>query len=145
MQQNRNQGRFSGFWILMMLLIAVAAASFFIRLSPGILGLALAAMAVLLTLYWARAVKTSLGSSAWDDYLLELRQEGDVVDVTAQVPGPETKVRVELLGRKLILIGGMGFRRTVKLPFEAMLRELRYVNGILTARLVKRTASATTG
>lgn len=67
------------------------------------------------------------------------------MDVTAQVPGPETKVRVELFGKKLVLIGGMGFRRTVKLPFEAMLREIRYVNGILNARLVRRTASATTG
>ncbi|MEM4415966.1 MAG: hypothetical protein QXH32_08400, partial [Candidatus Caldarchaeum sp.] len=70
--------------------------------------------------------------------------EGDVVDLTAQVPGPESNVKVELLGRKLVLKGGMGFRRTVKLPYDAILRELRYVNGILNARLVKRADAPTT-
>jgi HSP20 family molecular chaperone IbpA len=37
----------------------------------------------------------------------------------------------------------MGFKRTVKLPYEAILRELRYVNGILNAKLVRKTAHPT--
>ncbi|MEM4297713.1 MAG: hypothetical protein QW815_05035, partial [Nitrososphaerota archaeon] len=67
--------------------------------------------------------------------------EGDLIDLTAQVPGPENKVKVELFGRRLVLKGGMGFQRTVKLPFEAILKELRYVNGTLNARLEKKEAS----
>ncbi|MCS7133193.1 MAG: hypothetical protein NZ921_00120 [Candidatus Caldarchaeum sp.] len=131
------------FGILMLVLVVVAVLSLLIRVQTGLLGLVLGGLAVGLTAYWFMALKKSLGKSTWDDYLLELRQEGDIVDLTAQVPGPENKVKLELFGRKLVLQGGMGFRRTVKLPFEAIIRELRYVNGILTARLVKRTAAPT--
>lgn len=131
------------FGVLMLILVIVAALSLLIRVQSGLLGLLLGALAVGLAVYWFMALRKSIRTTAWDDYLLELRQEGDVVDLTAQVPGPENKVKLELFGRKLILQGGMGFRRTVKLPFEAIVRELRYVNGILTARLVKRTAAPT--
>lgn len=129
--------------ILMLVLVVVASLSLLVRVQTGLLGLVLGGLAAALAVYWFIALKKSLKTSSWDDYLLELRQDGDILDVTAQVPGPENKVKVELFGRKLILEGGMGFRRTVKLPFEAIVRELRYVNGILTARLVKRTAAPT--
>ncbi|MCS7110210.1 MAG: hypothetical protein NZ956_01915 [Candidatus Caldarchaeum sp.] len=131
------------FGVLMLVLVVVAALSLLIRVQTGLLGLVLGGLAVGLAVYWFMALRKSLQKTTWDDYLLELRQEGDVVDLTAQVPGPENKVKLELFGRKLVLQGGMGFRRTVKLPFEAIIRELRYVNGILTARLVKRTAAPT--
>ncbi|MEM1966084.1 MAG: hypothetical protein QW614_05790 [Candidatus Caldarchaeum sp.] len=132
------------FGFLLLALVVVAVLSFMLRLQAGLLGLVLGGLAVGLAVYWIKALQQSTLSAPWDDFLLEIRHEGDVVDLTAQVPGPESKVRVELLGRKLVLIGGMGFKRTVKLPFEAILRELKYVNGILNAKLVKRTAVPTT-
>ncbi|MEM4303542.1 MAG: hypothetical protein QXQ70_06580 [Candidatus Caldarchaeum sp.] len=131
------------FGYLLLALVVVSLLSFLLRLQAGLLGLILGGIAVGLAFYWFKALRQSFSSISWDDFLLEIRHEGDVVDLTAQVPGPESKVRVELLGRKLILTGGMGFKRTVKLPFEAILRELRYVNGILNAKLVRRTAAPT--
>lgn len=141
----KSQARGQNFFAYLLLtLVVVAALSFLLRLQAGLLGLVLGGLASGLAVYWFRALRQSIASNPWDDFLLEIRHEGDVVDLTAQVPGPESKVKVELLGRKLVLIGGMGFKRTVKLPFEAILRELRYVNGILNAKLVKRTAVPTT-
>jgi hypothetical protein len=128
---------------LLLILVAAAVLAFFLRLQTGLLGLVLGGLGILLAIYWFKALGRSLGTSHWDDYLLEIRNEGDVVDLTAQVPGPENKVRVELLGRTVVLHGGMGFKRTVKLPYEAILRELRYVNGILNAKLVRKTAHPT--
>ncbi|MEM1943482.1 MAG: hypothetical protein QXO30_00890 [Candidatus Caldarchaeum sp.] len=135
---------FSGLGYLLLFLVGVAVLSFMLRLQTGLLGLVLGGLAAGLAVYWFKAFNKSLASPSWDDFLLEIRHEGDVVDLTAQVPGPESNVKVELLGRKLVLKGGMGFRRTVKLPYEAILRELRYVNGILNARLVKRADAPTT-
>jgi len=128
---------------LLLVLVLVAVMAFILRLQTGLLGLVLGVLAAGLTVYWFKALKKSLDSSSWDSFLLEIRYEGDVVDLTAQVPGPENKVRVELLGKKVILKGGMGFKRTVKLPFEAIIRELRYVNGILNAKFVKKPETAT--
>ncbi|MDW7978609.1 MAG: hypothetical protein RMK31_08010 [Candidatus Caldarchaeum sp.] len=128
---------------LLLLLVAVAIFSFVLRLQAGFLGIVLGGLAVGLAIYWFKALNRSLASSAWDDFLLEIQHDGDVVNLTAQVPGPESSVKVELFGRKLVLKGGMGFRRTVKLPFEAILRELRYVNGTLNAKLVRRTEAPT--
>ncbi len=128
---------------LLFILVVIAILSFILRLQTGLLGIVLGGLAVGLAFYWFKALRKSIGPSAWDDFLLEIRHEGDVLDLTAQVPGPENKVRVELLGRKLVLIGGRGFKRTVKLPFDAILREFRYVNGILNAKLVRREAAPT--
>ncbi|MEM2095830.1 MAG: hypothetical protein QXI02_06375 [Candidatus Caldarchaeum sp.] len=135
---------FNGLGYLLLFLVGVAVLSFMLRLQTGLLGLVLGGLAAGLAVYWFKALNKSLASSSWDDFLLEIRHEGDVVDLTAQVPGPESNVKVELFGRKLVLKGGMGFRRTVKLPYDAILRELRYVNGILNARLVKRADAPTT-
>jgi hypothetical protein len=57
-------------------------------------------LGILLAIYWFKGVgQKPRHKPTGDDYLLEIRNEGDVVDLTAQVPGPENKVRVELLGR----------------------------------------------
>ncbi|MEM0440586.1 MAG: hypothetical protein QXF45_05150 [Candidatus Caldarchaeum sp.] len=141
--QPRNAGGTNFFGLLLLILVIVAALSFLVRIQTGLLGLVLGASAVGLAVYWFRALKNSIKTSTWDDYLLELHQDGDYLDVTAQVPGPENKVKVELFGKKLVLQGGMGFRRTVKLPFEAILRDLRYANGILNAKLVKKPTQLT--
>jgi len=135
------QGPFS---YLLLILAVAAVLAFVLRLQTGLLGLVLGGLGVLLAFYWFKALSKSLSTSHWDEYLLEIRNEGDFLDLTAQVPGPENKVRLELLGRTVVLRGGMGFKRTVKLPYEAILRELRYVNGILNAKLVRKTATPTT-
>ncbi|MEM4374630.1 MAG: hypothetical protein QXI97_06515 [Nitrososphaerota archaeon] len=126
---------------LIVALVIVAVFGVVLRFSTGLLGLVLGALAAGLAIYWLMEINKSLRRDGWKDFLLEIREEGDLIDLTAQVPGPENKVKVELFGRRLVLKGGMGFQRTVKLPFEAILKELRYVNGILNARLEKKEAS----
>ena len=126
---------------LIVALVIVAVFGFIMRFSTGLLGIILGALAAGLTIYWMMEINKSLKRDGWKDFLLEIREEGDVIDLTAQVPGPENKVKVELLGRRLVLKGGMGFQRTVKLPFEAILKELKYVNGILSAKLEKKEAN----
>ncbi len=125
---------------LIIALVIVAVFGVVMRFSTGLLGIILGALAGGLAIYWLMEINKSLKRDAWKDFLLEIREEGDMIDLTAQVPGPENKVKVELFGKRLVLKGGMGFQRTVKLPFEAILKELKYVNGILSARLEKKEA-----
>ena len=73
-----------------------------------------------------------------------MREEEDHLSLTAQVPGPENRVKIELVGRKLIVRGGMGFKRTLHLPFEVIIKDVRYVNGILNAKLVRKETTTTT-
>ncbi|RLG10491.1 MAG: hypothetical protein DRN64_02820, partial [Thaumarchaeota archaeon] len=54
-----------------------------------------------------------------------------------QVPGPESEVSFEVKGNKLLLRGGMGFRRVVKLPYRVRVLSSSYVNGILHIKLLR--------
>ena len=60
-----------------------------------------------------------------------------MISLTAQVPGPESEVSFEILGNKILLRGGMGFRRAVKLPYKVRVLSSSYINGILHLRLIK--------
>jgi len=124
-------------------LVIIGIAAILLRFQRGLLGIILTALTAGLAFYWVRELNKTLRKGAWKDLLCELREEGDQLSLTAQVPGPESRVKVELVGRKLIVRGGMGFKKTVQLPFEAIIKDLRYVNGILNAKLEKK-ASATT-
>jgi len=126
---------------LMAGLIVVGLSSLLLRFQRGLLGIVLVALTAAIAIYWVKTLSRMLRRGSWSNLLCELQEEGDQISLTAQVPGPEHKVKVELVGRKLVLRGGMGFKRTVQLPFEAILKELRYVNGIVNARLMKKEAS----
>ena len=125
-------------------LVVVALSAILLRFQQGLLGIILVILTAGLTFYWVRELSKTMKKTNWGDLLCELHEEDGVLSLVAQVPGPEESVRVEVMGRKLLLKGGLGFRRIVNLPFEAKITDIRYVNGILSAKLVRRESTART-
>ena len=112
--------------------------SLMLRLGRGILGLILIGIIVLLGLYWFKEVRKALKTYRPKiEYPLELVENGDLLILTAQVPGPEEEVSVKILGRKLLIRGGRGFKKTVKLPYPVRILKRSYVNGILHLQFIK--------
>ena len=112
--------------------------SLMLRLGRGILGLILIGIIVLLGLYWFKEVRKALKTYRPKiEYPLELVENGDLLILTAQVPGPEEEVSVKILGRKLLISGGKGFKKTVKLPYPVKILKRSYVNGILHLQFIK--------
>ena len=125
-------------------LVVISLAALLLRFQQGMLGIILIALTAGLAFYWIRELSKTMKKSSWGDLLCELHEENGVLSLVAQVPGPAENVRVEVMGRKLLLKGGLGFRRIVNLPFEARITDVRYVNGILSAKLVRRESTART-
>lgn len=112
--------------------------SLMLRLGRGILGLILIGIIVLLGLYWFKEVKKALKTYRPKiEYPLELVENGDLLILTAQVPGPEKEVSVKILGRKLLIRGGKGFKKTIKLPYPVKILKRSYVNGILHLQFIR--------
>ena len=122
----------------LLILIALLALSLFLRFQRGLLGLILTGILIILGFYWFKEIKRALRSERpRRDYLLEISEDDDVISLTAQVPGPEEHVSFEVLGKKILLRGGMGFSRVVKLPCKVKVLSSSYVNGILHIKLAK--------
>ena len=112
--------------------------SLMLRLGRGILGLILIGIIVLLGLYWFKEIKKALKTYRPKiEYPLELVENGDVLTLTAQVPGPEEEISVKILGKKLLIRGGRGFKKTIKLPYPVRILKRSYVNGILHLQFIK--------
>lgn len=121
-----------------MALIILLALSLLIRIERGLLGLILTAIIIIVGFYWFREIKKVMKSRRpLKEYPLEINEENDVINLTAQVPGPENAVSFEVVGRKLLLRGGMGFRRVVRLPYRVRVLSSSYVNGVLHIKLVR--------
>ena len=112
--------------------------SLMLRLGRGVLGLILIGVIVLLGVYWFKEVKKALKTyRPRIEYPLELVEDGDLLTLTAQVPGPEEEVSIKISGRKLLIRGGRGFKRIVKLPYPVKVLKRSYVNGILHLELIR--------
>jgi len=80
-----------GMLVILLLLILF---SLMLRLGRGILGLILIGVIALLGVYWFKEVKKALKTyRPRIEYPLELIEDGDLLTLTAQVPGPEEEVR----------------------------------------------------
>jgi len=126
--------------VLLMLgiLLLLLLVSFLMRYERGLLGLALTVAAILLGFYWFKEIKKAAARyRSAERFPFELVEEGGMIMLTAQVPGPERDVSVEVIGRKLLIRGGRGFRKAVKLPYHAVLLSSSYINGVLHVRLVR--------
>jgi len=122
----------------LLILISLLALSLLLRFQRGLLGLILTGILVILGFYWFKEIRKALKSERpRKDYLLEISEEDDVISLTAQIPGPEEHVSFEVLGKKILLRGGMGFSRVVKLPCKVRVLSSSYVNGILHIKLAK--------
>ena len=123
---------------ILAILLLLILFSLMLRLGRGILGLILIGIIVLLGLYWFKEVRKALKTYRPKiEYPLELVEDGDLLILTAQVPGPEEEVSVKILGRKLLIRGGRGFKKTVKLPYPVRILKRSYVNGILHLQFIK--------
>ena len=112
--------------------------SLMLRLGRGVLGLILIGVIVLLGVYWFKEVKKALKTyRPRIEYPLELVEDGDLLTLTAQVPGPEEEVSIKISGRKLLIRGGRGFKRVVKLPYPVKILKRSYINGILHLKLIR--------
>jgi len=127
------------FTILLVILLALILISLTARFQRSLLGLALIITLGLLAFYWTRELRKAVLSSrrALEKYPVELIEKDELILLTAQVPGPEEEVRVELRGTKLLLMGGRGFRRIIKLPCRATILTRSYLNGVLHLQLRK--------
>jgi len=123
---------------ILAILLLLILFSLMLRLGRGILGLILIGIIVLLGLYWFKEVRKALKTYRPKiEYPLELVEDGDLLILTAQVPGPEEEVSVKILGRKLLIRGGRGFKKTVKLPYPVKILKRSYINGILHLQFIK--------
>ena len=112
--------------------------SLMLRLGRGVLGLILIGVIALLGIYWFKEVKKALKTyRPRIEYPLELVEDGDLLTLTAQVPGPEEEVSIKISDRKLLIRGGRGFKRIVKLPYPVKILKRSYVNGILHLELIR--------
>lgn len=119
-------------------LLILLALSLLIRLERGLLGLILTAIVLIIGFYWFREIKKAIKSGRpIREYPIEISEEGDVINLTAQVPGPENAVSFEVSGKKLFLRGGMGFKKVIRLPYQVRVLSSSYVNGILHIRFIK--------
>ena len=123
---------------ILAILLLLILFSLMLRLGRGILGLILIGIIVLLGLYWFKEVRKALKTYRPKiEYPLELVEDADLLILTAQVPGPEEEVSVKILGRKLLIRGGRGFKKTVKLPYPVRILKRSYINGILHLQFIK--------
>ena len=123
---------------ILAILLLLILFSLILRLGRGILGLILIGIIVLLGLYWFKEVRKALKTYRPKiEYPLELVENGDLLILTAQVPGPEEEVSVKILGKKLLIRGGRGFKKTVKLPYPVRILKRSYINGILHLQFIK--------
>ncbi|OYT67702.1 MAG: hypothetical protein B6U65_02655 [Candidatus Wolframiiraptor sp. EX4484-121] len=123
---------------ILAILLLLILFSLILRLGKGILGLILIGVIALLGVYWFKEVKKALKSYRPKiEYPLELIEDGDTLTLTAQVPGPEEEVSVKISDRKLLIRGGRGFKRIVKLPYPVRILKRSYVNGILHLEFIR--------
>lgn len=123
------------------ILVILLVFSLLMRFERGLLGIILTATIGLLGFYWFRELRKAVLSYKVHEKLpFELIEEGDMIVITAQVPGPESEVSLKVRGRKLFVKGGKGFKKGVKLPYPAVLLSSSYINGVLHAKLLRRRA-----
>lgn len=126
------------FTILVVILLALILISLTARFQRSLLGLALVIALGLLAFYWIRELRKAVsGRMAIERYPVEMIEKDGLILLTAQVPGPEEEVRVELKGTRLLLTGGKGFRRIIKLPCKTTILTRSYLNGVLHIQLRK--------
>lgn len=134
MEERRPNLILGGLMVLLILLIL----SLLIRLERGLLGLILTVIIIIIGFYWFREIRKAVRSGRpTKGYPLEINEEDDVINLTAQVPGPEDAISFEISGKKLLLRGGMGFKRVIRLPYRVRILNSSYVNGILHIKLVR--------
>lgn len=122
---------------VLLIVVMVSLLILTIRIQRGVLGIMLMVLAALIFFYWFKEVRKLLRKSERKEFIYEVIEEDGSVTVIAQVPGPEWSVKALSLGRKIIIEGGGGFKKTLILRSKVKLVTSIYKNGILTIKLEK--------
>ena len=124
---------------ILFLFLGLLALAVLLRLERGLLGLILTGVVVILGIYWFKEIKKALERAGPPrrEYPIEVSESDGQLSLTAQVPGPESEVSFEISGNKVLLRGGRGFKRSVKLPYRVKVLRSSYINGILHLELIK--------
>ncbi|MEM2910362.1 MAG: Hsp20/alpha crystallin family protein [Nitrososphaerota archaeon] len=119
--------------VIVMLVMVILA----LRLQRGFIGIVLVVATAFILFYWMIEVRKMLKRSGLKDFIYEVLDEGDCISIIAQVPGPEDAVNVLTLGKRIIIKGGGGFKRTLVLPHKVELMHKSYKNGVLALKMQK--------
>ena len=105
---------FHAITILSLLVIGIIVTRL-IRVQRGLLGFILAALTIVLVLYWMKELrgtvkeellKVTRPSKAKRIY--DIVNHGSEVEVVAEVPGPESEVKASLVDHNMEILGGQG-------------------------------------
>jgi len=115
-----------------------------VRVQRGWLGVILAGLAAVLLAYWLKETRKTIREElAPTSYIKSKKWIHEVIDaeaevtVVAEVPGPEEKVKVKLMGNTLEISGGHNYEKIIELPGRAEIVKTTYVNNVLNVRLRK--------
>jgi hypothetical protein len=134
------------------ILVIALVLALLVRVQRGLLGIAVAAVAVGLLVYWIsefrKTVKKELSVPSTVKWSPDILYQGDEVIVVGAVPGPDKKVNAEFRNGTLELRGEQKFHEFVTLGEHLIIEETKYVNRVLQVRLRKESVpseGATTG
>ncbi|MEM4311349.1 MAG: Hsp20/alpha crystallin family protein [Nitrososphaerales archaeon] len=131
------------------LIVGLLFAAFIIlaitRIQSGLIGIILALLAGALIVYWVKEAKKitreEFPSKISQKWTCDLIKEKDSIVIVAEVPGPESEVKVSLFGNKLEIKGGNNFVKIIKVGKAKEITNYSYNNGILNIRLRKLSIS----
>lgn len=135
--KNRKLQELRPFTMALLITLMIVVVVLALRMHKGFVGILLALIAVCILFYWTREIRNMLKKSRLKDFIYEVLDEGTYVSIVAQVPGPEDDVKVLMLGRRVIIKGGGGFKKTLVLPYKVELINKSYKNGVLTIKMQK--------
>src|SRR3990170_776945 len=90
-----------------------------IRIQRGLLGFVLAALAIVLIVYWMKEFRKTVREelfkmkvrrpSSKRDLIYDVVDHGPDMIVIAEIPGPEDEVKAHVIDSNLVILGGQGF------------------------------------
>lgn len=134
--------------LILFLIIGLTLLIVSLRLFRGIVGLIVGSLMLGLLAYWFMEIRKTASSKTFKvnkttSWLCDVIDEGEVLKVIAEVPGPEQKVKVKLVKNNKLLIKSIGgFKKTVNLGYKVKVKDVSYSNGILNVTLKKDVSSS---
>jgi HSP20 family molecular chaperone IbpA len=123
------------------ILVIALVVALLVRIQRGLLGIAVAAVAVGLLVYWIsefrKTVRKELSVPSTVKWNPDILYQDDEVIVVGEVPGPDKKVNVEFRNGTLELRGEQKFHEFITLGEHLKIEETKYVNRVLQVRLRK--------
>jgi len=133
------------FIIIIISLIAIGVIAILLtRFQRGLLGFILTALAIALLIFWLKEIQKTIKEelkivkpSPETKWIYDIIDHETELIIIAEVPGPENKIKVNLINQDLEILGGQNFKKIIKLSEKVEIMETIYRNGILQVKLKK--------